>query len=170
MKRNILIAFVLLFFSMGALSAVPQTVEKSEVEKFIREASRIKSKEIDYAYISTNMFKQVFGMIDGNVSINGIGGLMAGIKSLRSFVTTGSEGYRLLSRVLQPFLQGDDTVMGMELMALNREDGMLSVIYSDKKNLLVVNDEGNEMSVVFIVGLSYDSFIKMTESGIKLGF
>ena len=57
--------------------------------------------------------------------------------------------------------------MGMELMALNREDGELSVIYSDKKSLLVIgNDNDETLNVVFIVGLSYEAFIQISSDSI----
>ena len=68
----------------------------------------------------------------------------------------------VMQQILQPFLQEEEQVMGMELMALNREDGELSVIYSDNKSLLVIGDHNDEtLNVVFIVGLSYEAFIKI---------
>ena len=60
--------------------------------------------------------------------------------------------------------------MGMELMALNREDGTLRVIYSDSASLLVINDNGDELAVVFIAGLSYENFIMMSDGGFDFNF
>ena len=139
--------------------------EKSEVEKFIQRVSRIKSAEIDYAYISTNMFKRMFAMVEKNIEVDNIFG---SIKSVRRFETTGKEGYTTLTTALQPFLQEEEQVMGMELMALNREDGELSVIYSDKKSLLVIGDYNDEtLNVVFIVGLSYETFIQFSPDSLN---
>ena len=89
---------------------------------------------------------------------------------MRRFATTGSEGYKLLHNALYGFLQENESVMGMELMALNREDGILRVIYSDSACLLVINDDGDELAVVFIAGLSYENFIMMSDGGFDFNF
>lgn len=166
MKRNILLVITMLLtlLPLHAQHKQPDK-EKSEVEKFIQRVSRIKSAEIDYAYISTNMFKRMFAMVEKNIEVDNIFG---SIKSVRRFETTGKEGYTTLTTALQPFLQEEELVMGMELMALNREDGELSVIYSDKKSLLVIGDYNDEtLNVVFIVGLSYETFIQISPGSLN---
>ena len=58
-------------------------------------------------------------------------------------------------------------------MMLNRNGEMLSMVYSDDKNLLVINDDGNtELIVVYIAGMSYDMFLKIqnVSGGIRLNF
>ena len=106
MKRNIFI-ILLLSLSLEVAWADPTAAvqkekkEKSEAELFMQSVSRIKSAEIDYAYISTSMFKQMFTLLDGNVTLNNIGSVtnvgnvFLSIKSMRQFVTTGEQGYTL---------------------------------------------------------------------------
>ena len=89
---------------------------------------------------------------------------------MRQFTATGPEGYALLLKVMDLFLREEEEVMGMKLMALNREDGVMSVIYGDSKSTLVINDDGDELNVVFIAGLSYESFKALGESGMEIGF
>ena len=55
-------------------------------------------------------------------------------------------------------MQEDENVMGMELMTINREDGMMSVIYAGSDNILLINDSGECLSVVYVVGLTYNAF------------
>lgn len=169
MKRNILLVITILLtlLPLHAQHKQPDK-EKSEVEKFIQRVSRIKSAEIDYAYISTNMFKRMFAMVEKHIEGIEVDNIFGSIKSVRRFETTGKEGYTTLTTALQPFLQEEELVMGMELMALNREDGELSVIYSDKKSLLVIGDDNDEtLNVVFIVGLSYETFIKISPDSLN---
>lgn len=180
MKRNILILFIFLFFLSGVWAhpvTPPQKQEKSKIEQFMQGVSRIKSNEIDYAYISTSMFKQMFSMLDGDVTISmagkaqSIGNVFSSIKSLRRFMTTGHNGYKKMTEALKPFLNGSDTVMGMELMAENRVDEEYMVIYSDSRNVLMIQDDGDyNMSVVFIVGLPYAAFLEMMDEGMDFGF
>ena len=89
---------------------------------------------------------------------------------MRQFTATGPEGYKQLSQAMDIFLQEEESVMGMKLMALNREDGTMTAIYGDSSSTLVINDEGDELSVVFIAGLSYDSFKALGENGMEIGF
>ena len=50
----------------------------------------------------------------------------------------------------------------MQLIAQNRDDGTLRVIYGDPKNLLVININDDDMLVVvFIAGITYDAFRTM---------
>ncbi len=171
MKRNILLSIIILMLTLLATNANARHQQpdkkKSEVEKFIQSVTRIKSNEIDYAYISTNMFKQMFAMLSESIEGIDINKQFGSIKSVRRFQTTGDEGYKKLTTALSPFLQDDEQVMGMELMALNREDGIVSAIYSDKKSLLVINNDNEEtLTVVFIVGLSYETFMQISSDGI----
>ena len=169
MKRYILTVMMsLVLFAGSAFAAgnMPQVKEKSEAEKFILQLAKVKASEIDYAYISATMFKQMFSMIGAEVALEGISHPLTSIKSLRKFATTGKTGYALLKKHIAQFLQEDDNVMGMELMALSRENGVLTAIYSGSGNILVVSDFDNELSLLFIVGLDYESFKVMNESGI----
>ena len=174
MKRYILTAIMSLMLFAGTAFASesgqsPQTKEKSAIEKYIQKVARIKSDEIDYSYISTNMIKQIFAML-GNDAKN-MPAPFTTIKSMYRFVTTGDEGYKQLVKAMQQFLQEDETVMGMQLMALNRESGTQTVIYSDRNNLLLVEDDGDdELSVVFIAGLTYDAFKVLSKGGFNIDF
>lgn len=174
MKRNILLATIILMLTMFATQTTAQrkqpNKEKSEVEKLILSASRIKSAEIDYAYISTTMFKQILAMFTDNVEsveFNNFKNIVGPVISVRQFQTTGKEGYNKLHTALCSFLQEEEEVMGMELMALSREDGIVSAIYSDAKSLLVISDNNDEeLNVVFILGLSYSTLIQMSSDSI----
>ena len=172
MKRYILSAMMSLLLFAGSAFAtghIPQNDGKSEAEMYIKKVATIKSGEIDYAYISSSMFRQMFSMVGAEFELQGIPHPIASIKSLRKFATTGPEGYKQLSQAMDIFLQEEESVMGMKLMALNREDGTMTAIYGDSNSTLVINDEGDELSVVFIAGLSYDSFKALGENGIEIG-
>ena len=173
MRRYILttlFAFVLFAGSAFATGHIPQNDGKSEAEMYIKNVAKIKSSEIDYAYISSSMFRQMFNMLGADVKLNDIPLQLTSIRSMRQFTATGPEGYKQLSRAMDIFLQEEESVMGMKLMALNREDGIMTAIYGDSNSTLVINDEGDELSVVFIAGLSYDSFKALGENGIEIGF
>lgn len=173
MRRYILttlFAFVLFAGSAFATGHIPQNDGKSEAEMYIKNVAKIKSSEIDYAYISSSMFRQMFNMLGVDVKLNDIPLQLTSIRSMRQFTATGPEGYKQLSRAMDIFLQEEESVMGMKLMALNREDGIMTAIYGDSNSTLVINDEGDELSVVFIAGLSYDSFKALGENGIEIGF
>ena len=72
---------------------------------------------------------------------------------------------------MQPFLSNDDKVMGMELVATNKEGTETTTIYSSKEGLLIITDENNTtLSVVFIAGLSMDIFNALLENGFELDF
>ena len=162
----------LLLFAGSAFATghIPQNDGKSEAEMYIKKVATIKSGEIDYAYISSSMFRQMFNMLGADVELNGIPLQLTSIRSMRQFTATGPEGYKQLSQVMDIFLQEEESVMGMKLMALNREDGTMTAIYGDSSSTLVINDEGDELSVVFIAGLSYDSFKTLGENGMEIGF
>lgn len=184
MKRNVFILALMLLFQFSVMRAAVNEDEKRNLqqqpvtaESLIKGAARIKSDQIDYAYISTAMFKQIFSLLDGNIKLEGnmTGAvpvkLFGSIKSIRRFATTGIEGYNLLLEYMSCFLNEDEEVLGMNLMAHNRSEGVLSVIYGDEKNLLVIAEDGNEeLVVVFISGLSYDGFMQLKDCGVNLGF
>ena len=173
MKRYILTTLFALVLFVGpafATGHIPQNDGKSEVETYIKKVAKIKSDEIDYAYISSSMFRQMFNMLGADGELNDIPLQLTSIRSMRQFTATGPEGYKQLSQAMDIFLQEEESVMGMKLMALNREDGTMTAIYGDSNSTLVINDEGDELSVVFIAGLSYDSFKALGENGIEIGF
>ena len=173
MKRYILTTLFTLVLFVGPAFATghrPQNDGKSEVETYIKKVAKIKSGEIDYAYISSSMFRQMFKMLGADGELNAIPLQLTSIRSMRQFTATGPEGYKQLSQAMDIFLQEEESVMGMKLMALNREDGTMTAIYGDSNSTLVINDEGDELSVVFIAGLSYDSFKALGENGIEIGF
>ena len=173
MKRYILTTlFALVLFAGSAFATghIPQNDGKSEAEMYIKKVAKIKSGEIDYAYISSSMFRQMFNMLGADGELNDIPLPLTSIRSMRQFTATGPEGYKQLSQAMDIFLQEEESVMGMKLMALNREDGTMTAIYGDSKSTLVINDEGDELSVVFIAGLSYDSFKTLGENGMEIGF
>ena len=91
---------------------------------------------------------------------------------MRRFISTGEEGYKLLSNVMRLFLEEEEEVMGMELSALNRQDGVVSIIYGNSKNVLVINDyaDADSLTAVFIAGMSYEAFMELDKSGLDLGF
>lgn len=172
MKRYILTTlFALVLFAGSAFATghIPQNDGKSEAEMYIKKVAKIKSGEIDYAYISSSMFRQMFNMLEADGELNDIPLQLTSIRSMRQFTATGPEGYKQLSQAMDIFLQEEESVMGMKLMALNREDGTMTAIYGDSNSTLVINDEGDELSVVFIAGLSYDSFKALGENGIEIG-
>lgn len=173
MKRYILTTLFALVLFVGpafATGHIPQNDGKSEAEMYIKRVAQIKSDEIDYAYISSSMFRQMFKMLGADGELNDIPLPLTSIRSMRQFTANGPEGYALLLKAMDPFLQEEESVMGMKLMALNREDGTMTAIYGDSSSTLVINDEGDELSVVFIAGLSYDSFKTLGENGMEIGF
>lgn len=176
----ILLLCALLLASAPSMAAASDNTvkEKSKVEVYMQQLSKVRSSEINYAYISFNMLKRLFSMTlyDNNIVANNLTGDVefspfASIRSMRRFVTTGSEGYALLRKNLLPFLSQDEDVMGMELMAMNVEDGTLSVVYSDSQSVLLINDDGDaELSVVFVLGLSYGVLNELIEDGFDFDF
>ena len=180
MKRYILLALTALVLHTGTLFAQSaQPREKSEVEVFMQQVAKAvaKSNEIDYAYISTSMFKQLlsqlFTTINEGIEIHGpVEKIFGSTMYMRRFISTGEEGYKILSKAMRPFLEEEEEVMGMELSALNRQDGVVSIIYGNSKNVLVINDyaDADNLTAVFIAGMSYEAFMELDGSGIDLGF
>ena len=130
--------------------------------------AKIKSDEISYAYISANMFKQLFIKTDLDEEMQESISFIKSLKSLRRFFTNGKQGYDAMKAALQPFLQEKEEVMGMTLMASNRDGGGMVAIYSGGGSTLVVTDYGNNetITVVFVAGLSYESFMEFNDLGI----
>ena len=179
MKRYILLTLMALALHTGTLFAQSaQPREKSEVEVFMQQVAKgSKSSEIDYAYISTSMFKQLlsqlFTTINEGIEIHGpVEKIFGSTMYMRRFSSTGEEGYKILSKAMRPFLEEEEEVMGMELSALNRQDGVVSIIYGNSKNVLVINDyaDADNLTAVFIAGMSYETFMELDKSGIDLGF
>ena len=186
MKHKILILIVMCLFPLVAIKAqsfpfmnlspgeVADCVSKmtgykdkgdSAPEAFIKVIAKMKMEEVNYAYISTSMFKQIFSLYDEVAGANG--NILSSIKSIRHFTTTGENGYKRLRAYMDVFLSEVDAVFGMELQMFNRTDDAYSAVYSDVNSLLVINDYGeNVLSVVFVNGLSYEMFMNIQESGI----
>ena len=168
MKRKFLILLTLMFVALGVWAAPPQQPEKSEAERFVQNLTKIKSDEISYAYISANMFKQLFIRIDLDEEELKSISFMKSLKSLRRFFTNGKQGYDAMKAALQPFLQEKEEVLGMTLMASNRDGGGMVAIYSGQGNTLVVTDYGNDetITVVFVAGLPYETFMEFNKLGV----
>ena len=165
MKRKLFIMLTLMFVVLGAWAIPPQQPEKSEAERFVQNLAKIKSDEISYAYISANMFKQIFIRIDLDKEEQESISFMKSLKSLRRFFTNGKQGYDVMKAALQPLLQDKEEVLGMTLMASNRDGGGMVAIYSGQGNTLVVTDYGNDetITVVFGAGLSYEAFLEFDD-------
>ena len=182
MRRYILLTLMTLVLHTGALFAQStQPREKSEVEVFMQQMAKgTKSNEIDYAYISTSMFKQLLSqfltMVNDSIEIHDqVEQIFGSAMYMRRFISTGIEGYKVLEVAMHPFwgfLEEKEEVMGMELCALNRENGVVSIIYGNSDSVLVINNNSNALNynIVFVAGLSYDAFMKMSEKGMDLGF
>lgn len=175
MKRYILLTLTMLVLYTGTLFAQSaQPREKSEVEIFMQQvAKEVKSNEIDYAYISTSMFRQLLSqalsIVDSDIKEKlGVDNILSSVMYMRRFMSTGREGYELLHKAMQPFLEEEEELMGMQLNSFNRADGGLSIVYSDPKNVLIINEqEGDEdyCMVIFVSGVSYENFMKVTANG-----
>lgn len=175
MKRYILLTLTMLVLYTGTLFAQSaQHREKSEVEIFMQQvAKEVKSNEIDYAYISTSMFRQLLSqalsIVDSDIKEKlGVDNILSSVMYMRRFMSTGREGYELLHKAMQPFLEEEEELMGMQLNSFNRADGGLSIVYSDPKNVLIINEqEGDEdyFMVIFVSGVSYENFMKVTANG-----
>ena len=175
MKRYILLTLTMLVLYTGSLFAQSaQPREKSEVEIFMQQvAKEVKSNEIDYAYISTSMFRQLLSqalsIVDSDIKEKlGVDNILSSVMYMRRFMSTGREGYELLHKAIQPFLEEEEELMGMQLNSFNRADGRLSIVYSDPKNVLIINEqEGDEdyFMVIFVSGVSYENFMKVTGNG-----
>ena len=175
MKRYILLTLTALVLHTGTLFAQSaQPREKSEAEIFMQQmAKEVKSNEIDYAYISTSMFRQLLSqalsIVDSDIKeALGVDNILSSVMYMRRFMPTGREGYELLHKAMQPFLEEEEELMGMQLNSFNRADGGLSIVYSDPKNVLIINEqEGDEdyFMVIFVSGVSYENFMKVTANG-----
>lgn len=174
MKRYFLfIMMSLVLHTSIVLAQTAQPKEKSLAEAYMKQvAKEIKSDEIDYAYISTSMFRQLLSqalsMVDSDIKkALGVDNILSSMMYMRRFMSTGSEGYELLRAAIMPFLHEEEEVMGMELNSFSRSDGILAIVYSDPKNVLIINAKKDEdyFSVIFVSGISYENFMKVTANG-----
>ena len=174
MKRYFLfIMMSLVLHTGGVFAQAAQPKEKSLAEAYMKQvAKEIKSDEIDYAYISTSMFRQLLSqalsMVDSDIKkALGVDNILSSMMYMRRFMSTGSEGYELLRAAIMPFLHEEEEVMGMELNSFSRSDGILAIVYSDPKNVLIINAKKDEdyFSVIFVSGISYENFMKVTANG-----
>ena len=178
MKRLIVILFALLL-TFGAATTAPaasrDSKSKSKVEKFVQGLARDYSSHVEYSYISMNMLKSLFSLMLDEDNLDKDDKEMAKalkrLKYIRQYCSSDSEGYKKLKKEMQSFLSNDEEVMGMELMATNKDDTDATTIYSSKDGLLIITDEnGTTLTVVFIAGLSMDIFNVMMENGFELDF
>ena len=112
MKRKFFIMLTLLFTTLGTWATPPQQPEKSEAEKFVQNLAKVRTHEIAYAYISGNMFKQLFLSIDKEEYEDF--SFIKSLKSLRRFSTAGKQGYDIMKSALEPFLEEHEEVRGMK--------------------------------------------------------
>ena len=168
MKRLTTIFFALLLMFAAATTATAASRDsktKSKVEKFIQGLARDYSSHVEYSYISMNMLKNIFAIVlaDGDKEI---AKALKNLRYIRKYSSSDSEGYKKLKKELQPFLSNDDEVMGMELVVVNKENQTLTTTYGNKDGLLIITDEsGTTLTVVFIAGLSMDIFNTLLENG-----
>ena len=173
MKRLIAIFLTLLLMFVAATTASAASRDsksKSKVEKFVQSLARDYSSHVEYSYISMNMLKSLFSIMLDEDNLDKDDKEMAKalktLKYIRKYSSCDSEGYKKLKKEIQPFLSNDDEVMGMELMATNKEGTETTTIYSSKDGLLIITDENSTtLTVVFIAGLSMDIFNTMLENG-----
>ena len=100
MKRYFLFIMMSLVLHTGVVSAqTAQPKEKSLAEAYMKQvAKEIKSDEIDYAYISTSMFRQLLSqalsIVDSDIKeALGVDNILSTVMYMRRFMSTGSEGY-----------------------------------------------------------------------------
>ena len=173
MKRLTTIFFALLLTFAAATTAPAASRDSksnSKVEKFVQGLARDYSSHVEYSYISMNMLKSLFalGLGEGDKEM---AKSLKRLKYIRQFSSCDSEGYKKLKKEMQPFLSNDDKVMGMELVAANKEGTETTTIYSSKEGLLIITDENDTtLTVVFIAVLSMDIFNVMMENGFELDF
>ena len=174
MKRYILLTLMTLVLHTGALFAQStQPREKSEAEVFMQQmAKELRSNEIDYAYISTSMFRQMLSqalsIVDDDIKeALGVDNILGSVMYMRRFMSTDRESYKALRTAMQSFLEEEEEWMGMQLSSFNRADGELSIVYSDSKNVLIINEieDADYFIVIFVSGISYENFMKVTANG-----
>ena len=118
MKRYFLFIMMSLVLHTGVVSAqTAQPKEKSLAEAYMKQvAKEIKSDEIDYAYISTSMFRQLLSqalsIVDSNIKeALGVDNILSSVMYMRRFMSTGSEGYELLRAATMPFLHEEEELL-----------------------------------------------------------
>ena len=170
MKRLIAIFLTLLLMFVAATTASAASRDsksKSKVEKFVQSLARDYSSHVEYTYISTRMLKSLFALVFSEGDKETAKSLKR-MKYIRQFCSSDSVGYKKLKKEMQPFLSNDEEVMGMELMVTNKDDADTTTIYSSKDGLLIITDEnGTTLTVVFIAGLSMDIFNDLLEKGVN---
>ena len=173
MKRltAIFFALLLMFGAATTTSAASRdSKNNSRVEKFVQGIAHDYSSHVEYSYISMNMLRSLFSMMFGEDDKE-MAKTMKRLKYIRKYSSSDGDGYKKLKKEMQPFLSNDDKVMGMELVAANKEGAETTTIYSSKDGLLIITDEnGTTLTVVFIAGLSMDIFNVMMENGFELDF
>ena len=173
MKRLTTIFFALLLMFAAATTAPAASRDgnsNSKVERFVQGLARDYSSHVEYSYISMNMLRSLFSMMLGEDDRE-MAKTMKRLKYIRKYSSSDGDGYKKLKKEMQPFLSNDDKVMGMELVAANKEGTETTTIYSSKDGLLIITDEsGATLTVVFIAGLSMEVFNVMLENGFELDF
>ena len=108
MKRYILLTLMTLVLHTGALFAQStQPREKSEVEVFMQQMAKgTNSNEIDYAYISTSMFRQMLSqalsIVDDDIKeALGVDNILGSVMYMRRFMSTDRESYKALRTAMQ---------------------------------------------------------------------
>lgn len=166
MRNSVLIMLFAVFVSTAWASPMEpkkQNGGKSDVEQLVKTISKIESSEIDYTYVSTSMLQKMIQMLPGAKEI------FVSLKNVRSIETAGDDGYRKVKKMIEPFLNEDEEVMGLSLQALERSGGEINVCYGNDDYLLMVEDDGEAtLFIVLIKGLSFDMFKKMQEVGFEL--
>lgn len=168
MRRNILVMLLFLFvvvISASAVSPKQQQNKKNEVEILIKKISRVDSPQIDYTYVSCSMIQRMFASLKLNMPV--VEELLGSLKSIRSVSTQGRDGYTKVRKMIEPFLQEENEVMELSLISSSRENGIFTVLYANDDCMLVVDDDGNtSISIVLIIGISYESYQKILEGGV----
>ena len=174
MKRQITIILMLLAMSVTAFATpAEQQEERSKSETFIVELAHKELPQTSYSYFSFRMLGQIFKPLFDHVGK--FSEMLSNIKNIRNIETTGAEGYLAMKKELSPFMQEQEEVMGLEVVSYSRSDSLVSVIYGNDKNILVINDEvessgEKKISLVFIKGLSAMNFSNLMEQGFNFNF
>ena len=92
MKRKLFIILTLISVALSTWAMPPQQPEKSEAEKFVQNLAKIRSDEISYAYISANMFKQLFIRIDLSEEEQESISFLKSLKAYAAFSPAASRG------------------------------------------------------------------------------
>lgn len=174
MKRRITIILMLFAMSVAAFATpVGQQEKRSKIEAFILELAQKELPQTTYSYFSFKMLGQIFKPFFDHVGK--FSEISSSIKNIRNIETTGTEGYITMKKELSLFMQEQEEVMGLKVILYSRSDSLVSVIYGNDKNILVINDEvessgEKKISLVFINGLSSMNFNILLEEGFDFNF